>query len=89
MEKLAVITGANRGIGLETARQLAQGGVKVMIGARDPAQGEEAVETLRNDGLNAESLTIDFGVRSWSFNDSCRCYASPDTDRIVNVSSTS
>jgi NAD(P)-dependent dehydrogenase (short-subunit alcohol dehydrogenase family) len=58
-QKIALITGANKGIGLETARQLAQKGMTVLIGARDAAKGAEAVEELRKDGLEARALTID------------------------------
>lgn len=45
MTKIPLITGANRGIGLETARQLAQAGMTVLIGARDEARGETAAAT--------------------------------------------
>lgn len=57
--KVAFITGANRGIGLETARELAKLGAKVVIGARDLEKGEGAAETLRSEGLQAESLAFD------------------------------
>jgi NAD(P)-dependent dehydrogenase (short-subunit alcohol dehydrogenase family) len=57
--KVAFITGANRGIGLETARELAKLGAKVVIGARDLEKGEGAAETLRSEGLQAESLVFD------------------------------
>jgi NAD(P)-dependent dehydrogenase (short-subunit alcohol dehydrogenase family) len=59
MTKVAVITGANRGLGFATARQLARSGVKVIIGARNSAKGEEAADRLRAEGLDAESLSID------------------------------
>ena len=45
-KKLALITGANKGIGFETARRLGQQGIHVLIGARDTARGEEAVQKL-------------------------------------------
>lgn len=57
--KVAFITGANRGIGLETARELAKLGAKVVLGARDLEKGEGAAETLRSEGLQAESLVFD------------------------------
>ena len=56
---IALITGANRGLGLETSRQLGQRGVKVLIGARDLAKGEQAAETLRNEGIDAEAIQLD------------------------------
>lgn len=59
MTRIALITGANRGLGFETARQLGQAGVTPIVGARDPAKGEKAADELRSDGLAAESLTID------------------------------
>jgi len=59
MPKIALVTGANRGLGLEIARQLAQAGHTVVIGARDPRKGEEAAELLRTDGLDAEMIEID------------------------------
>jgi NAD(P)-dependent dehydrogenase (short-subunit alcohol dehydrogenase family) len=43
----ALITGANKGIGHETARQLGQRGMTVLVGARDGERGARAVETLR------------------------------------------
>jgi NAD(P)-dependent dehydrogenase (short-subunit alcohol dehydrogenase family) len=46
----ALVTGANKGIGLETARQLAQLGYTVWLGARDAQRGENAVEQLASDG---------------------------------------
>lgn len=58
-KKVALITGANRGIGLETARQLAQQGVTVLIGARSEEKGAEAVATLKSEGLEAEFIQLD------------------------------
>lgn len=58
-EKVALITGANKGIGLETARQLAQQGFTVLVGARDAQRGETATQTLRDEGLDARFLLID------------------------------
>ncbi len=57
--KVAFITGANRGIGLETARGLAKLGATVIVGARDAVKGEAAVEWLRSEGLPAEFLLHD------------------------------
>jgi NAD(P)-dependent dehydrogenase (short-subunit alcohol dehydrogenase family) len=49
--KTALITGANKGIGFEVAKQLLQKGFYVYIGSRDKKKGQEAVEKLRADGL--------------------------------------
>jgi len=58
-KKIALITGANKGIGFETARQLGQEGVTVLVGARDAKKGEAAAETLRREKIEAHALTID------------------------------
>ncbi len=58
-KKIALVTGANKGIGLETVRQLAQKGMTVLLGARDPRKGAEAVAELRKEGLEAQVLEID------------------------------
>jgi NAD(P)-dependent dehydrogenase (short-subunit alcohol dehydrogenase family) len=57
--KVALITGANKGIGLETARQLGKLGVTVLVGARDLARGEQAVEVLRGAGIDARAVKLD------------------------------
>ena len=57
--RIALVTGANKGIGLEIARQLAQNGVFVIIGARDAAKGRAAVDDLASQGLAARSVEID------------------------------
>jgi NAD(P)-dependent dehydrogenase (short-subunit alcohol dehydrogenase family) len=59
MTKLALITGANKGIGLETARQLGKLGIQVLVGARDAKAGEGAAAQLRSEGLKADALLID------------------------------
>ena len=58
-ERIALITGANRGLGLETARQLGRSGVKTIIAARDAAKGERAASELRAEGLDAGSVVLD------------------------------
>lgn len=48
--KTALVTGGNRGIGLEICRQLARRGYRVVLGARDQAKGEAAARSLASDG---------------------------------------
>ncbi|SEJ04875.1 NAD(P)-dependent dehydrogenase, short-chain alcohol dehydrogenase family [Dyadobacter sp. SG02] len=58
-QKVAFITGGNRGIGFETARKLGKLGIFPVIGARDEAAGREAVEKLKTEGINAESIRFE------------------------------
>jgi NAD(P)-dependent dehydrogenase (short-subunit alcohol dehydrogenase family) len=58
-KKIALITGANKGIGLETARQLGQENITVLVGARDSQKGEAAAKTLRDEGVDARAIAID------------------------------
>ncbi len=58
--RIALVTGANKGIGLEIARQLAAlHGMTVLIGARDESRGKEAAGKLRADGLDARAVLLD------------------------------
>jgi NAD(P)-dependent dehydrogenase (short-subunit alcohol dehydrogenase family) len=57
--KVAFITGGNRGLGFETARELGQKGVKVVIGARDPQKGEAAVKKLAGLGIEAKAIVFE------------------------------
>lgn len=59
VSKIALVTGANRGIGFEAARQLAQQDYTVWLGARDLAKGEAAVETLRTESLDVYAVQLD------------------------------
>jgi NAD(P)-dependent dehydrogenase (short-subunit alcohol dehydrogenase family) len=56
---IALVTGANRGIGLEVCRQLARQGMHVLLGARDRGKGEDAAADLKREGLNVEALVLD------------------------------
>ena len=58
-QKVAFITGGNRGLGFQTALDLKDAGVKVVIGSRDLAQGEQAVAKLRAAGVDADVLHFD------------------------------
>jgi NAD(P)-dependent dehydrogenase (short-subunit alcohol dehydrogenase family) len=58
-KKVALITGANKGLGLETARQLGKQGITVLMGARDLAKGEAAAAALKKDGIDARAVKLD------------------------------
>jgi NAD(P)-dependent dehydrogenase (short-subunit alcohol dehydrogenase family) len=57
--KVALITGANKGIGLETARQLGKLGIFVLVAARDLAKGEAAAAELKDAGVHARAVKLD------------------------------
>lgn len=59
MATIALITGGNKGIGFETARQLGKKGLTVLIGARDEQRGLAAVETLRKEGIAAKFVRLE------------------------------
>ena len=58
-QKIALVTGANKGIGYEIAAGLGRLGWKVGVGARDQARREEAVDKLRADGADAFGVPLD------------------------------
>lgn len=58
-KSIAFITGANKGLGYATAARLGEAGLRVVIGARDRARGEEAAARLRERGIDATALEID------------------------------
>lgn len=57
--KIALVTGANKGIGLEIARGLGRAGATVLLGARNAEAGEKAAATLRGEGLDTHFVPID------------------------------
>ena len=57
--KTALVTGATRGIGLETVRQLAQAGVHTLLAGRDRAKALEAALKLQAEGLSVEAIVLD------------------------------
>jgi NAD(P)-dependent dehydrogenase (short-subunit alcohol dehydrogenase family) len=57
--RIALITGANKGIGLEIARQLAQQGIYVLIGARSAERGSAAAKELVSQGLDVAFVRLD------------------------------
>ena len=58
-ETIALVTGANRGIGREISRQLAAKRILVLLGARDRERGEKAAVDLRAEKLSVEFLHVD------------------------------
>ena len=58
-KKVALISGANKGLGLETAKQLGKLGYVVLLGSRDPLKGEVAARLLREDGIDARVVKLD------------------------------
>jgi NAD(P)-dependent dehydrogenase (short-subunit alcohol dehydrogenase family) len=57
--RIALVTGANRGLGLETARQLGALGYRVIASGRDPAKAEQAAATLRGEGHDVVAYELD------------------------------
>jgi NAD(P)-dependent dehydrogenase (short-subunit alcohol dehydrogenase family) len=56
---IALITGANKGLGFETARQLGQRGIHVIMAARDAKNGEQAAQKLKAEKLSVEAIQLD------------------------------
>jgi NAD(P)-dependent dehydrogenase (short-subunit alcohol dehydrogenase family) len=59
VKRTALVSGANRGIGLAIARKLAELGNSVLLGARDLEAGEEAAKSLRGPGRDIEPVHVD------------------------------
>lgn len=59
VERIALITGANKGMGFETARQLGERGGVVLVGARDEGRGGKAADALVDHGVTAVPLRLD------------------------------
>ena len=57
--KIAIVTGGNRGIGNEIARQLLKADLFVVVGARDQAKCDHAVASLRKDGAHVAAFPLD------------------------------
>lgn len=59
MKRTILVTGANRGIGLAIARELAERGNAVLLGSRDLKAGEEAAKSLHRPGIEVEAVQLD------------------------------
>jgi NAD(P)-dependent dehydrogenase (short-subunit alcohol dehydrogenase family) len=59
---IALVTGANRGLGLAVAERLGEAGATVLIGGRDAAQADRAAASLRETGLKAWPMALDVTV---------------------------
>lgn len=58
-QQIALVTGANKGIGRAAAEQLAALGMTVLIGARDPKRGQDAAAALRANGRDVDAVVLD------------------------------
>ena len=58
-DDVALISGANKGIGYEIARGLGAKKIKVLVGARDEARGQAAVDKLKAEGADAGFIQLD------------------------------
>jgi NAD(P)-dependent dehydrogenase (short-subunit alcohol dehydrogenase family) len=61
--RIALVTGANKGLGIETSRQLAQQGILVLMGCRSVAKGRTAAKELQKEGLPVEFIQLDVTKR--------------------------
>jgi NAD(P)-dependent dehydrogenase (short-subunit alcohol dehydrogenase family) len=84
MSQTVLITGANRGLGLETARQLALRGDHVILTSRDEASGREAVEELARDGIAVDYRKLDVTNPDDARRIAAEFRAGPPLDVLIN-----
>ena len=58
-KKIALVTGASKGIGLEICRQLAKLGFTVLLGSHETSRGTEAAKRLQDEGLDVHPVQVD------------------------------
>lgn len=58
-DRIALVTGANKGLGLETSRQLAEQGIKVIMSSRNEARGKLSADTVRTKGFDVDYMQLD------------------------------
>jgi carbonyl reductase 1 len=63
-KRVAVVTGANKGIGFEIARKLGNSGMKTILACRNDSLGQEAAHTLVSEGCDVEFYKLDIGDES-------------------------
>ncbi len=79
-QKVAIVTGASRGIGLEVVRQLAKQGITVILTCRDSQKGEQVVNQLSQEGINAYFHPLDVAS-----NESCEQFSQALQQSIKRV----
>ena len=62
--RIALVTGGNRGLGLQTARELVSQDIHVILGCRDYKKGETVAQELREEGHQVEALELDVANQS-------------------------
>jgi NAD(P)-dependent dehydrogenase (short-subunit alcohol dehydrogenase family) len=84
-DRIALVTGANKGIGYEIARQLGEKGYHVLVGARKADAGKQAAAALQQEGASAEFIKIDVSDRT-SIEDAARTVGAKfdHLDALVN-----
>jgi len=63
-EKVAIVTGGNRGIGFAIARGLAKAGASVVVANRNAEEGNKAADSIKKDGFKAASVPVDVSLKS-------------------------
>jgi NAD(P)-dependent dehydrogenase (short-subunit alcohol dehydrogenase family) len=81
---MALVTGGNRGIGLEVCRGLGRAGYRVWLASRSPENGEEAASMLQSEGIDAVPVELDVSDRGEVAALAARLSREPPLDVLVN-----